>query len=222
MRILGRLFRWGSGSIGLFAALYLVAACVGAIWPKGGFVSGPPAIKRVFLFAGPIHYDVLIPIDDIGALGWLQAEGIALDHPNARYLAIGWGARTFYTTVGTYRDVHPAAIWKGIFGDDAVLRVTLVGELAEDSGLRTVPLDEWQLAALLTAINNSFSDGAGTQALDLPGFSEHDRFFPAKERFSLLNTCNVWIGRMIRASGKVFGRWTPTPFAVTLSLQLYG
>ena len=39
----------------------------------------------------------------------IAATGIALDHPEARWLVLGWGARDFYTTVGTYSDVTARA-----------------------------------------------------------------------------------------------------------------
>lgn len=51
-----------------------------------------------------------------------------------------------------------------------------------------------------------------------PGFGPTDRFFAAHGRFDILRTCNTWISDMLRAAGLRFGAWTPTPYAVTLSL----
>jgi hypothetical protein len=34
-----------------------------------------------------------------------------------------------------------------------------------------------------------------------PGLYGDSRFYPARERFSLLNTCNVWTARVLRSGG---------------------
>ena len=58
----------------------------------------------------------------------------------------------------------------------------------------------------------------------MPGLSlgDGDLFFRATGRFNLTRTCNVRVGDMLRAAGLRFGRWTPTPQAVDLSLWWHG
>ena len=50
------------------------------------------------------------------------------------------------------------------------------------------------------------------------GFTDTDRFFEARGRFRIFRTCNTWISRILRAAGLRFGIWTPTRYAVTLSV----
>ncbi|WP_299728939.1 DUF2459 domain-containing protein [uncultured Tateyamaria sp.] len=172
--------------------------------------------RDIVLVNGPIHYDILIPIDIARRdMGWLAAHGVALDNPDVHWLLVGWGARDFYTTTGTYADVSARAIWRGLTGDSAVMRISVAG--AVGSEWRHVGLDPAQMARLTAAISGSFAQGAATRPLDHPGFSEFDRFFPATGRFHLFNTCNVWVGQMMRDAGLQFGFWTPTPYAVSLS-----
>jgi len=59
------------------------------------------------------------------------------------------------------------------------------------------------------------------QRVDVDGYTATDGFFAAKGRFSILRTCNVWIGDQLRAAGLRFGRWTPLPLSVSLSWRLY-
>ena len=47
-----------------------------------------------------------------------------------------------------------------------------------------------------------------------PGYGVTDLFFPAQGRFSLLKTCNVWVGQGLKASGLPTGLWTPFSFQV--------
>ena len=87
--------------------------------------------RDVLLIHGPIHYDLLIPLDDISRprFASLEARGVPLSHPDARWLVIGWGARKFYTQTPTYRELKPGNVWRGVIGDDAVLRIDVIGPI---------------------------------------------------------------------------------------------
>ncbi len=204
--------------------MFCVAALVGGIVPGPGH-DIPDDLKTIELglVRGLIHYDLLLPNtpQTREELGWLQPQGIDLQHPQAEWVVVGWGSRAFYTTAGTYRSVRASSVWTALTGDSAVLRLSISGGIPENMQVRTIKVTPGQYQAILTGINQSFRFGKGTQALPLPGFSAYDRFFPASGRFSLFNTCNVWLGNLLRSAGVDFGIWTPTPFAVTLSHRLW-
>ena len=40
-------------------------------------------------------------------------------------------------------------------------------------------------------------------------YGDHDAFYPANGRYSLLQTCNVWTGSLLRDAGVKMGWWTP-------------
>ncbi|MEL7255801.1 MAG: TIGR02117 family protein, partial [Pseudomonadota bacterium] len=177
----------------------------------------------IHLVAGPIHYDFLLPLTDEArdALAPLSVTGIAIDDSTQAWALIGWGAREFYTTTGGYGDVSLGAIWRSFSGDASVLRVETFGPIARPDQFPALTLSRAQYAQLLAAIRNSFqTDAAGAfQPVPVPGFTATDRFFEAHGRFDVIRTCNIWISRMLRQAGVSFGAWTPTPFAVTLSLK---
>lgn len=217
-----RAVRFALGGLVAFSIFYGLAAGLGGLIPHR--LSGQKAPEpgtRIYLLQGPIHYDFLLPLnaDTRARFSFLERAGFALGHPAAEWLVIGWGAEAFYTSTGSYSDVSLAAIGRGVFGDRSVMRVELAGAVQPNWPVRKVDLGAGQYARLTDAIRGSF--GPSTKPLDLAGFSPTDMFFPARGRFNLFQTCNVWIGDMMRAAGVRFGIWTPTPYAVTLAHSLH-
>ncbi|MEM7073706.1 MAG: TIGR02117 family protein [Pseudomonadota bacterium] len=215
-------------AVGLALCLgYLLAAAIGGLVP--GPVLNSPATEPagqtqgIMLISGPIHYDIALPLTPAtrAAFADLTETGMAVADPNARWLLVGWGAREFYTTAGGYADVSAKAVWRAIVGDASVLRVDLLGEIPASHDFPRIELNAAQYDRLVQAVANSFqrtADGTPVR-LGTPGFTTTDGFYAAQGRFSLFRTCNTWVSRVLRASGVAFGVWTPTPYAVTLSLK---
>ena len=155
-------------------------------------------------------------------MDWATRGGVDLDHPNAKWVVVGWGAHDFYTQTGTYSDLRSKAVWRAITGDAAVLRVSLTGAFLPNAQVQYLELSVQQYDALLDTIKATLPYGANTSPLtNINGFSQDDRFFPAKGNFHIFNTCNVWIGRSLRTAGVRFGRWTPMTFSIRLSHWLW-
>lgn len=199
---------------------YLGAAAVGGLWGNG--TTAASGEYRIGLVVGPIHTDLLIPLTPAvkTRLAFAIPDGVPLDAPGAEWLLVGWGAREFYTTAGTFADVTMAATLRGITGDDAVLRLDAIGRIKDFTDIPLIEADAVQFAALLDVLASSFATGPQglPVPLDHPGFTASDRFYPATGHFNILNTCNVWVGDLLGAAGIPFGRWTPTPYAMKLSL----
>ncbi len=213
------------GVAAILPALYLMAALFGAVIPGPAAPRDGPAEHDVLLVHGPIHYDLLIPIDDMSRAQFapLVQSGVQLDHPNARWLVVGWGARQFYTQTPSYREMRLSAIWRGMIGDRSVLRFDVVGALRADLPLRRLSLTDTEYGALLHTIWRSLELKENGMPKRLPdvGYGPTDGFYSAKGKFSLLRTCNVWIGDQLRQAGLRFGLWTPMIFSVSLSFDLY-
>ncbi len=209
----------------LLPFFYVAAASLGAVIPgPHPQIDGGPS-SRIALARGPIHYDLLLPMTDSlrAAFAFAEAQGVPVRDPHVRYLIIGWGSRAFYTATGTYADLDLAAIWPALTGDAATLHLDVAGEVDGLPGITFVSLTETQLAALTTAISATLTrDAAGNPIpLAVPPFGPTDAFYQAEGHFNLLNTCNVWIGQMLRAAGLDFGIWTPTPQAVAFSARWF-
>ena len=198
--------------------LYLLASVLLALIPgPGPDLSGPPAYT-IGLLQGPIHTDILFPLtpETRARFAFAEAAGVPVNHPDARWLLLGWGSAAFYTTAGTYADITAGAVLTAATGDDAVIRLDALGPLPPLENLRFLRLSEAQFQALLAQATAAF---ASETKLDHPGFTGTDAFFPAHGHFSALRTCNVWLGETLRAAGIRFGLWTPANWSVALSLD---
>ena len=198
--------------------LYLMASVILPLIPGPGPDLSGPATRQIGLIQGPIHTDILFPLTPETRTRFAFAEeaGVPLNHPDAEWLLLGWGSAAFYTTAGTYADITASAVLTAAMGDGAVIRLDALGPLPPLENLRFLSLSEPQFQALL---DQTIADLAGQTKLDHPGFTGTDAFFPAHGHFSLLRTCNVWLGETLRASGIPFGLWTPANWSVTLSID---
>lgn len=193
---------------------WILAVVIGAALPDGPFVSqssgqGPPV--RVGLLQGAIHTDFLLPLDKA-----TRRDFATLDLPEtARWLAVGWGAREFYTTVGGYREVSRSALWRAIKGDRAVMRFEPFGEYTPEL---SIELDSLEYERLRKSI---LSDTDFAQPVGAGLLRAGDRYFAAQGNFNAINTCNQWISRSLKRAGRRFGLWTQTTWAVRLSLAVY-
>ena len=208
-------------AIGLPILLYLSAAAVGGV-VRGPVVPFPDAADEVEigLLFGPIHVDFLLPAtpETRRALGFAREAGVPVDHNGVAHFIVGWGAEQFYTTAGTFADVSLNATLRAVTGDASVLRIDVTGDLPPGFEMPRVRLSPAQYEALLAAI----SDTVAGSALHGAGFTDSDGFLAAAGRFHIFRTCNTWVSDMLRAAGVEMGLWTPTPYALRLSLWRLG
>lgn len=194
-------------------------AVLGGVIASGHRAESPRTLQIV-LAKGPIHNDILLPLTPRvqERFGFLQDHGVPVLHSQARWLVVGWGGRTFYTTVGHYSDVTPGAVLKSVTGDQSVLRFDVVGTVPATSAFQKLSVSDQELETLIESILADLDTG---DAILAGAFTGTDVFLPAKPRFHIFRTCNVWVGRKLRQAGLRFGIWTPLPVSVTLSRKLY-
>jgi uncharacterized protein (TIGR02117 family) len=203
-------------------SLWLLAAVLGALIGNGtGPDPGLPQDQRIGLLVGGIHTDILLPltVETREAFAFAEGAGVPVFDPGAEWLIIGWGSKEFYTATGTYADMRVDTVWTAATGDSAVIRLDVAGRIEDFSDILMVPVNGEQMKALRGAILGEF---IGAEALPDVGFTWSDAFFPATGHFSALNTCNVWMARMMKAGNIPYGIWTPAPFAVRLAHRWHG
>lgn len=220
--------RWGlrlGAALIALPLLYLSAGLLGAAIPGPRAATGGEPSLAIALASGPIHVDMLLPLDPEirQRFDFAAASGVPVNAPEARYLVVGWGSKGFYTTTGSYGDLSLPVVLRAMTGDSAVLHLDVAGDLGAVPDLIWLPLSPAVLDRLSQGILDSLSrDGAGPpQLVKRAVFTPSDAFFAAEGRFSLAQTCNVWLGQQLRAAGLGFGLWTPTPQAVWLSAALW-
>ncbi|RUS59917.1 DUF2459 domain-containing protein [Pseudorhodobacter sp. E13] len=200
---------------------YIAAGLIGAVLIVPGAPVTEQTDHRIGLISGPIHYDFLLPLTPRlrQGLEFARASGVPVDDPAAEWLIVGWGARGFYTSTATLADMELPILWRAAVGDDAVMRLDLAGRIENYDGIDLVALTKPEAERLEDVILTYIAD---PNALPLPGFTLTDAFFPAKGHFNLIATCNAWVGAVMRAARLPFGRWTPFPQSIRLSLYWSG
>jgi len=213
--------RWLRHAAGLLVGLpllYLLAAVAGALIPgpvaQIDGASGPRT--EIGLIAGPIHYDLLLPAtpETRAALGFAVAADVPIEATGVEHILIGWGARDFYTSAGSFAQMELGPIWRAVTGDASVLRIDVFGPIDPQADYARLSLSAAQYDALLQAIAATATETPVTGA----GHTPTDGFVEAQGRFHIFRTCNTWISDMLRAAGVPMGAWTPTPYSVRLSL----
>jgi len=125
------------------------------------------------------------------------------DFPGARYLEFGWGDAEFYRarepTLGLGLK---AAFWSPgsvlhVVGLDASVEARLAGaEVVE------VRLSRPGFEALARFIHDTFLRNVNDRPVVLGGgLYPASRFYLARGRYHLLNTCNTWVAEALRAAG---------------------
>jgi len=151
---------------------------------------------------------------------FLGSYGDKLKNASPRYLAFGWGSRTFYLKTPTWSDLTVSNLLQALFLDQSIIHVTpIFHELREQPDIRKVRMRDGDLLRLAHLIRTGFSVGDdGETRLITGAYGRFDAFFEARGRYSPLITCNVWAGNLLREVGVPLGLWTPFSWSLSYSL----
>jgi uncharacterized protein (TIGR02117 family) len=125
------------------------------------------------------------------------------DFPEARFFEFGWGDAVYYPAKQVTLGMTLRA---ALIPTPAVVHV--VGLRAKparsspEAEVVSLPIDDKNIGRLVDFIYASFERaGAARAAATGPGLTSTSRFYPAKGRFHLFNTCNTWTARALAAAG---------------------
>lgn len=187
------LFLWLALAIGL-------GGC--AVAAPGGEapVDEAPRTRSVQVVGDDWHTAIVIERAAVVATALLPE---AQDFPEADYLEFGWGDREYYPA----RDKTLAMTLDAAFvATPAVMHLAGLPQAPEPAadGREVVPaaLTESGFRRLVQSLANYFVRPEGGGAAPVaPGLYEDSRFYEAHGAFHLLNTCNTWTARILRAGG---------------------
>lgn len=158
-----------------------------------------PAETSIYLVPQGGHTGIAVRRADIPDPLWPEKR----DFPHADYLEVGWGERDFYMA-----EAPGPWLWfkAAFFPNRSVLHLAGIrGDLAvffPSSEIIELPLSRPALDGLLRYVDQAFArdDRAAAEPLG-PGQYGDSRFYPGRETFHLLRTCNVWTAGALRAAG---------------------
>jgi len=186
---------------GLVAATVLVALVSGCVGPVRGLY--PPgageSVKSVWVVDHGWHTGVAVRRDDIPEGVWPEH----LDFPRSEFIEVGWGNEEFY--------VAPrGTLWLAL---KAVVRPTpsvlylvvfdgLVGRSLGNRDIIELRISEPGFRRLAAFLEGAYARDALGRAIPL-GRGQHWNgwFYRARERYSLLKTCNTWTAEVLRTTG---------------------
>ena len=166
--------------------------------------SAPGTLDHAF-FVGSRGWHSSITVERAAIPSGAWPAGVAeRTFAGCRYVEVGWGDADFYMarrpTVLTALDAAllPGASVLLVVGLDAPLERALPW-----GGLQRVPCSREEFAALCRAIGATFQlDGNGkAEPVGKGLYGRESRFYAARGRYSLLQTCNHFTTRMMRAGG---------------------
>jgi uncharacterized protein (TIGR02117 family) len=182
--------------------------------------------REILLLHNPIHTDIALRLDDDlrAEFAEFANEGFAIGRPDAVYLVLGWGGRSFYIETPTWGDLKPMPVFRALTVDRSVMHVDLTGDIPRDlPQVRSLLLSEAGYRQMVQAIRASFESQQGrVQSIPGASYGDNDMFFEANGRFNALVGCNTWTAAMLRAGGLRTGVWTPLPQLLDWSLDLHG
>jgi uncharacterized protein (TIGR02117 family) len=149
------------------------------------------------------HTSIVVPREQIPTDTWPRGITKRTFSPYP-YLEIGWGDRKFYTAP---KPNVAMALRAAFLSGSSVLHIVGLGRPLERalpwSALVRVSCTRAEFASLCRALGGTFErDASGhARALGAGLYGETSRFYQARGRYYLLNTCDTWTARMMRAGG---------------------
>lgn len=202
--------------------LYLAASVALMLAPASGEPSDARGID-VFIISNGVHAELVLPARG-GGVDWRVAfppEHFRRGDPAAPYLAVGWGDREFYLNTPRWEDLVPGLALRALLGGNrSVLHVTLIHDPVSIGGARRVRLSAARYGRLVRYIEATLVR-EGVQGLPVPGgaYGARDAFYQAHGSYSVLRTCNTWVGAGLREAGVEMGIWTPFDFNVLRRIE---
>ena len=186
---------------------------------------GETLSKRILVVSNTIHTDIAIPLDATASatFAFLADSGLPINHPDAQWLLIGWGGRSFYLETPSLADIKPGPTFRALTVDSSVMHVDVLAQIIEtDPAILPIAISEAAYANLLATVAAGFTRKNGqVQPIEGFAFGSSDKFYEAEGYFNALVGCNVWTSRMLRSAGLTTGIWNSLPFSLTTSLGLF-
>jgi uncharacterized protein (TIGR02117 family) len=173
-------------------------ACTGSVKELYPTAKDGPVFS-IYLVSHSWHTGIVIKRADIPSGIWPESK----DFSAAEYLEIGWGDWDFYQS----REPGSWLTFKAAFWPTAsVLHVVgFRGPLVRYfpyNEIIELELSQRDFKHLCRYLHNSYArDSPGVVRPLGPGLYGDSRFYPARGKFHLLNTCNVWAARALQAAG---------------------
>ncbi len=196
----------------LMLGLYFMAAFLGSNIAANGNWRAPEEGVELFVETNGVHVSLIIPMRAVGQdmSDLITRENLEDPFLYGTHVMIGWGHEGIYRNAQTWADIHPADVWHAATGSDrTLLHIYHLKNPAANSIRRRFLVRENQYHQIIKDIRAQFGLNAQGKTIHYPAYGENNLFYVAHGRYSALNTCNEWVGSILRRAGVKVGLWTP-------------
>jgi len=170
----------------------------------------------IFVSTNGIHLDIILTKEKLPIE---FQQNLALGN-NVKYVAFGWGDKGFYLETPTWEDLKFSTAINAMFlKSEAVMHVTKYR--IRYNHWQSVPICDYQLKPILEHIQSSFTKDASGKIEEIPnaGYTRFDTFYEANGSYNLINTCNSWVNRALKAANIKTSIWSPFDKGILYQLQ---
>lgn len=195
-------------------SFYLVMAFWGAIIPSNRLwepANSSDAID-IFVETNDIHVSIIIPTkNDNGILtNILRPSHLPNPESHSQFAMIGWGHKAVYQNAQDWSDLTVSDAASAMLGTgDSLLHIYYRNDPKPNLYRKKISITKAQYFHLLHNIASYFKYDENDQLGTYVGYGPDNIFYEAKGKYSAINTCNVWAGKMLREAGIKIGYWTP-------------
>lgn len=186
-----------------------------------------PELRTILLIKNAIHTDIAFPNDASGIVErfrFVANDGLQIEHPEARWIVLGWGGRSFFTETPTWADLKFMPVFRALTVDRSVMHVSVIGTVnGTDTEFKYITLPLEQFEAMLEAAMDGFHKDESGKPVLLEGvaYGKFDRFYEGAGSFNALIGCNTWTASVLRSGGMRTGWWNPLPVSLVTSLEMW-
>ncbi len=136
------------------------------------------------------------------------------------YLLVGWGDQQTYLSTPNWSDLEFTVALQALFTNtSSTLHLRYLPSL-ENLGVTVTALlvNDASRQKIESNILAAFEMSQGQPILLAAGYDAGDRFYVSKGSYNVFQTCNSWIGELLRHSGVPVSLWTPFSYNVIYSI----
>ena len=211
-------FKWPAYAV----LVYLAILLVGLIPVNNDFVPTEGGVK-LYLVSNAVHTDVIVPKSN-QVINWEEEFAncqFAGDISGQTHVAFGWGDQGFFLETKTWDDFKVSTAANALLlPSKSCMHVAFMRpEYVPDAV--SVTISEQQYQRLVAHLESTFERDAVGPRIQIAGeaYYQTDGFFAAKGSYHLLNTCNSWVGRALKAAGVKVPWLSPMPKTPMLYLD---
>jgi uncharacterized protein (TIGR02117 family) len=200
----------------LVIGCYFATTLVGSLVPANSGWREPNEGIPIFVETNGVHVSLILPKEAAGEdlSDLIRPEHLANPDLYGTHFMIGWGHGAVYRNAQTWGDVRSGDIGSAIIGsDDTTLHVYHLVNPQPSSIRKSFRVNASQYRVIVAEVRASFRLKVG-HSKAYPAYGPNNLFYDSVGRYSAINTCNEWTGRVLRKAGVKVGVWTPMPGGV--------